>query len=207
MGMWSRNWLGCGEILTLPQRQMDCQKIRWFWFTSETMDLDHPKGDQEGSLDCFASGKGSTWEGGQREPSIAWWHRRSLQASVEMNLVLRKVFIDCHYFWLWKQKFPTDRIVDGVGSPWKSKPTFWSRNPRMTASIILEHESILFFASRQGKWKLLIPYTIANPDETYFDDPLPLLFELDTDPSKKYNLAARQPELVKAAASKFDCCL
>jgi arylsulfatase len=179
-----------GEILTYLKAN-GLSENTLVWFTSDN----GPwiiKGDQAGSAGLFRDGKGSTWEGGQREPSIAWWPRTIAPGSVEMNLGATKDIYTTALL-LAGAKIPTDRIVDGVDLRGNLNPTFGQKSTH-DSFYYFGHDNTVF-AVRQGKWKLHIR-THSQTGETYFDDPLPLLFDLDTDPSEKYNLAARQPELV-----------
>jgi arylsulfatase len=179
-----------GEILTYLKAN-GLSENTLVWFTSDN----GPwiiKGDQAGSAGLFRDGKGSTWEGGQREPSIAWWPGKIAPGAVEMNLGATKD-IYATALLLAGAKIPTDRIVDGVDLRGNLNSAFGQKSTQDTF-YYFGHDNTVF-AVRQGKWKLHIR-THSQTGETYFDDPLPLLFDLDTDPSEKYNLAARQPELV-----------
>lgn len=51
-------------------------------------------------------------------------------------------------------------------------------------------------AVRKGAWKLHVK-TYSQLGIDHFSDTLPLLFNLDNDPSEKYNLASTFPERVK----------
>jgi arylsulfatase len=180
-----------GEILTYLKANGLAENTL-VWFTSDN----GPwiiKGDQGGSAGLFRDGKGSTWEGGQREPSIAWWPGTIASGSVEMNLGATKDIYTTALL-LAGAKIPTDRIVDGVDLRGNLNSAFGQKSSQDTFYYFGFDNTV--FAVRQGKWKLHIR-THSQTGETYFDDPLPLLFDLDTDPSEKYNLAGSQPELVK----------
>mgnify|MGYP005857987047 FL=1 len=51
-------------------------------------------------------------------------------------------------------------------------------------------------AVRKGKWKLHVK-TYSQLGLDYFKGELPLLFNINTDPSEKYNLATKYPDIVK----------
>jgi len=162
------------------------------WFTSDN----GPwiiKGDQGGSAGLFRDGKGSTWEGGQREPSIAWWPGTIAGGAVEMNLGATKDIYSTALH-LAGAKVPTDRIVDGVNLSGNLNSKFGAKAGADTFFYFGFDNTV--FAVRQGKWKLHIR-THSQTGESYFSDLLPLLFDLDTDPSEKYNLASANPETVK----------
>jgi arylsulfatase len=179
-----------GEILSYL-RANGLAENTLVWFTSDN----GPwiiKGDQGGSAGLFRDGKGSTWEGGQREPSIAWWPGTIASGSVEMNLGATKDIYTTGLL-LAGAKIPRDRIVDGTDLRGNLNSKFGAK--AVADMFFYFGNDNTVFAVRQGKWKLHIR-TYSQTGETYFDDPLPLLFDVDTDPSEKYNLAASQPEMV-----------
>jgi len=69
-GMWSRKLTGLWvRFLIYLQSKWIVKKITLVWFYFWTWTLDH-QGRSGGPAGLFAIGKGSTWEVGQREPSI-----------------------------------------------------------------------------------------------------------------------------------------
>lgn len=51
-------------------------------------------------------------------------------------------------------------------------------------------------AVRKGKWKLHIK-TYSQLGIDYFGKKVPLLFDLNSDPSERYDLSCKHPEIVK----------
>lgn len=160
------------------------------WFTSDN----GPwiiKDELGGSSGLFRDGKGSTWEGGQREPSFAWWPGKIKSGTVNMDIASTKdIYTTVSN--LAGAKIPTDRIVDGIDL---SRSLMEDQSKSEERSFFYYGFDNTVFAVRQGKWKL----HIRNHSQTgnnHFEDPLPLLFDLDTDPSEKYNLAKNHPEVV-----------
>ncbi|MDN3204252.1 sulfatase family protein [Algoriphagus sediminis] len=159
------------------------------WFTSDN----GPwiiKDELGGSAGLFRDGKGSTWEGGQREPAFFWWPGEIDGGDVYMEIASTKDIFPTVAGILDKE-LPNDRIIDGIDLS--------------EFSLLKEQEERTFFyygfdntvfAVRHGRWKLHIR-TNSQTGKTYFDDPLPLLFDVETDPSEQYNLAAEQPEIVR----------
>ena len=61
-------------------------------------------------------------------------------------------------------------------------------------------------AVREGKWKLHIKQysQLEESKKLYFDGKLPLLFNLDVDPSEQYDLADQYPEIVARLQKLID---
>lgn len=71
------------------------------------------QGIEGGSAGMFRDGKGSTWEGGFREPGIAWWPGKIQPATVNMDITsLMDLFVT--FLDLNNISIPNDRIYDGV---------------------------------------------------------------------------------------------
>eukprot|EP00038_Savillea_parva_P028736 m.66744 g.66744 ORF g.66744 m.66744 type:complete len:558 (-) comp8383_c0_seq1:66-1739(-) len=91
-------------------------------------------GGMNGPMRC---GKGTTWEGGQRVPSIAWW-----PGTVKPNTITRDIFTSMDFFAtaaeLAGATLPTDRTYDTIsyvdvlkGAPTGKRDTFyyWGSDP------------------------------------------------------------------------------
>ncbi|MFC3879626.1 sulfatase [Algoriphagus namhaensis] len=158
------------------------------WFTSDN----GPwiiKDELGGSSGLFRDGKGSTWEGGQREPSFLWWPGEVDPGRVNMSIASTKdVYTTVAK--LVGAEIPVDRVVDGID-------LFSSEEMTQDSERTFFYYGFdnTVFAVRKGKWKLHIR-THSQTGNKHFEDPLPLLFDLDTDPSEKYNLAKDHPEIV-----------
>jgi arylsulfatase A-like enzyme len=122
-------------------------------------------------------GKGSTWEGGMREPTVAWWPGRvpagSICDEVATTMDLLPTFAG-----LGGAKVPDDRVIDGkdiapllTGQPGAKSP----------------HKAFFYYgrnslrAVRAGPWKL---HTNGQ------------LYNLDEDIGEKKNVAKENPEVV-----------
>lgn len=147
------------------------------------------KGDEGGSAGLFRDGKGSTWEGGVREPAIAWWPGRirpSIVADVASTMDILPTALE-----LTGQSAPLDRTIDGRslagallrGESRENQPHFYYG---------LNQD---LFAVRDGAHKLHIR-TYSQTGTQYFGDRLPLLFDLMVDPSEKNDITSSYPELV-----------
>ena len=157
-----------------------------------------PFNEQGGSAGLLRGGKGSTWEGGMREPTIAWWPGTVRAASVSQQLAsTMDVFATaCH---LADAEMPTDRVMDSH-----------DLTPVLRGEGASSRESVFYyrgyelFAVRVGPWKAHFRsqagYGQAKADE---HDP-PLLFNLEVDPSEKYNVAGKHADVLERIAAEVE---
>lgn len=179
-----------GEIIkTLEQEGLEKNTIVWFISDNGPWIL---KKEQGGSAGLFKDGKGSTWEGGVRVPCIAYWPGRFDGAINENIVTAMDVFAT--NICLGGAQIPDDRAIDGADL----------RNYLGFTKIKEKAETPYFYsgirnelmAVRQGKWKLHIK-TYSQIGKDYFNGELPLLFNLETDPSEMYNQSSHYPEIVE----------
>ena len=160
------------------------------------------KGADGGSAGPLRGGKGSTWEGGVREPTIAWWPGRvpagSVNDAVAGTIDLLPTFVS-----LAGGTVPATPVIDG----------------RDITSILLgqskesAREAHYYFsgydlqAVRQGRWKLAL---VPQPDgmgKQAAKVPAGLrLYDLDAEIGEQTDVAAQYPEVVaklKALADKM----
>ncbi|MCO5297362.1 MAG: sulfatase [Fimbriimonadaceae bacterium] len=141
-----------------------------------------------GSAGLFRDGKGSTWEGGVREPSI-WWQPGTVPAASTREDVASTMDV-----------FPTFARLAGASPPQKiDGADVW---PLVRSGIPLPKRPYYYtglnnevFAVREGRWKLHRK-TYSQLGLKYFEDPMPLLFDLEVDPSETKNAAASHPDVV-----------
>ena len=179
-----------GQILD-ALRELELAENTLVWFSSDN----GPWlifGDQGGSAGLLRDGKGSTWEGGMREPGIAWWpgHIEAGRVTHELASTL-DILPTCVS--LAGGTVPDDRTLDGVDvsavllddgdSP--RDHMFYYRGRRL-------------MAVRKGPWKAhFITQDAYGPNsrEATEHDP-PLLFHLEHDPSEARDVAELHPEIV-----------
>lgn len=160
----------------------------------------------DGSPGAFRGRKGQSFEGGYRVPLIARWDghipRGRVCDALAMNIDLYPTLLA-----LAGIKSPTDRVIDGVsiadlllrpdGAPAARELYFYHQG---------ELESM-----RAGDWKYIQSinhYVWPMPVNrklgklsNHTTGPLPMLFNLRTDPGEAYNLAERYPERVAQLAT------
>jgi arylsulfatase A-like enzyme len=160
------------------------------------------KGTNAGNAGPLRGGKGGTFEGGIREPMIAWWPGQvaagSLCAAVAANFDLLPTFVK-----LAGGTVPSDHKIDGRDIT----PLLLGQSTESP------HEAFYYFAStslqavRAGEWKLALvpqyegfgPYHALSAD---LNHPLtPKLYNLEQDLGEKRDVAAEHPEVVERLMS------
>jgi len=146
-----------------------------------------------GSAGLLREGKGSTWEGGMREPGTAWWPGR-IKPSVTHELACSMDLFNTSLK-LAGAVMPTDRITDGVDM----SPILFGAGKSLRDAMIYYRGDELF-AVRKGVFKAHFTtapgYAIAgNPLAFASHDP-PLLFNLANDPSEKFDVAKDHPDVL-----------
>lgn len=147
-------------------------------------------GQQGGSAGLLKDGKGCTWEGGMRVPGIAWWPGRirpGICYEMASTLDLLPTLLT-----LAKAPLPSDRVLDGQdispllfnGTALPERPFFYYRGTRVAAVRIGEFKAHFFTQTGYGG---------AKPVE---HNP-PVLHHLGRDPSEKFDIAAKHPEIVE----------
>jgi arylsulfatase A-like enzyme len=145
-----------------------------------------------GSAGLLKEGKGSTWEGGMREPGIAWWPRKIKAGAVTRELACSMdLFNTC--LTLAGVPMPSDRVIDGVDM---SPILFGSGQSKRDLMIYYRGDEL--FAIRKGPFKMHIQTAPGYAARMVFEkhDP-PLLFHLDNDPSERFNVAKDRVDIVE----------
>ncbi len=145
-----------------------------------------------GSAGLLREGKGSTFEGGMREPTIFWWPGK-IAPGVQMELGATMDLLPT-FCALAGTKPPTDRVLDGhdLSSLLLGKT---GKSPR---DAVYYWRSEQLFAVRSGPWKLHFItegcYGIGPKREHH---ETPILHHLEHDPSEKYDVARLHPDVVE----------
>ncbi len=139
-------------------------------------------------------GKGTTWEGGVREPTIAWWPGQ-IAPGASCDAIMSNMDVLPTLVGLAGGKVPTDRKIDGRD--------IW---PLLAGKARMSpHEALYYFdgnrlqAIRSGPWKLAItpqgtglPPGKAQPVKHTG----PRLYNLDSDIGELNDVAAQHPDVV-----------
>ncbi len=152
------------------------------------------QGANGGVAGPLRGGKGGTYEGGMREPTIAWWPGR-VPAGGVCNAVAGNIDFLPTFVSLAGGSPPADRQIDGRDI---SQLLFGraSESPREAHYYFSGNE---LQAVRSGPWKLAITRQNecrgggATTNAAPFQ---PTLYNLDADIGERTNLAERHPEVV-----------
>lgn len=148
-------------------------------------------GEHGGSAGPLTGAKGSTWEGGMREPAIAWWPG-TIAAGQVTTAVTSTMDLLPTAAAIAGAELPSDRIIDGQSlmpllqgaAPPAERAFFYYRN----ASI---------YAVRKGAYKahFVTEWAYRSDNEHTEHDP-PLLVNLDHDPAEQFDITAEQPNVI-----------
>ena len=146
-----------------------------------------------GSAGLLREGKGMTWEGGQRVPGIFWGAdiKPGVIDQIGSSMDLLPTIVD-----FTNTEKISDRVIDGVSI----KQTLLNHTPSERNKIIFYREREIY-AVRYGDYKAhfiikgAYNYPPGSNEKIVLDSPL--LFNLNVDPSEKFNIAKKFPEKVK----------
>ena len=148
------------------------------------------RGLHGGSAGLLNEGKGSTWEGGMREPGIFWWPGR-----IAAGKVTREPACTMDLFAtslkLAGAEVPTDRPIDGVDL----SPVLFGTGPNPRRSFVY-YRDMTAWAIRLGPWKMHVTTRSSFGKDAAVHHEPPLLFNLAQDPSEKLDVASKNPDVV-----------
>lgn len=145
--------------------------------------------ERGGTSGLLRGGKGSTWEGGMREPTVAWWPG-TIEAGTVSDAVGSTMDLFTTSLALAGAETPSDRIVDGENL----MPVF--RDPDAAGrDDMFFYRGEQLFAVRMGPWKAHFTTQSGYSDDRTQHDP-PLLYHLEHDPREKFDKAEEQPEVL-----------
>jgi len=143
-----------------------------------------------GSAGLLRDGKGSTWEGGMRVPAVAWWPGR-----IQPGTVNRQMCSSMDLFptllALADVKVPQDRVYDGYDI--RRMLFSGAQSPR---DSFFYYRGAELYAVRKGDFKVHFTTRPGYGPEPAEAHAPPLLFNLAQDPSERFNIADKHPEVV-----------
>ena len=146
-------------------------------------------GTHGGSAGLLRKGKGATWEGGMREPTIIWGPGRVKPGVVADLGCTMDIYVTAAK--LAGAELPEDRVLDGYDLSPVLAGT--GRSPRDGMFYYRESE---LYAIRQGPWKAHFVTRPAYEPGSRVDHDPPLLYQLEHDPSEQHNVADRHSDVV-----------
>ncbi len=179
-----------GQILqTLRDSRLDEKTIVWFtsdngpWLTFK---------DHGGSAGLLKSGKGTTWDGGMREPTVAWWPgtipagRVSAELGTTMDIYATSIA-------LAGGETPRDRVVDGV-----DLTGMLTGKSKSLRDEVYYYRGTRLMAIRKGPWKahFMTQESYTGNNKLSEHDP-PILHNLEVDPGENWNVAEQNPEVIE----------
>ena len=176
-----------GQILkTLKEEGIDENTVVIFtsdngpWLTFKT---------HGGNAGLLRGGKGGTFEGGMREPGIFWWPGK-IKPGVVMELGATMDLLPT-FCSLAGINLPADRVYDG----YDISPVLFDtgKSPR---DVVFYYRDTEIYAVRKGAYKAhFITKSEYGNDPAVIHNP-PLLYNLNIDPSEKYDVANEHPEII-----------
>ncbi len=143
-----------------------------------------------GSAGLLTGGKGSTYEGGMRVPTIFWGPGIVKPGVVmEMGSTLDLFPTFCAQSGI---DLPEDRIYDGNDLT----PLLQGGNEPVRNEIFY-YRGTKIYAVRKGKYKAHFLTKSGYGSDPVVVHETPLLFDLEVDPSERFDIAANHPEVIE----------
>ncbi|NBV22760.1 MAG: hypothetical protein EBS05_12705 [Proteobacteria bacterium] len=163
------------------------------------------KGTDGGTAGPLRGGKGSTWEGGVREPTLAWWPGKVAPGTV-CDAVAGNIDFLPTFVKLGGGTIPGDNKIDGKDIA----PLLLGQTKESPHEARYYYSGYRLQAVRSGPWKLAIAPQNDGMGKTGAPIPAsldqPRLYNLDQDIGEQTDVAAKHPDVVarlKALALKM----
>ena len=180
-----------GQIMeTLVKYKLDSNTL--VFFTSDNGPDGGYNSEPMGSAGPLRGRKGSTFEGGMREPAVARWPGR-IPSGVETDELLTAMDLLPTFVKLACADIPKDRVIDGKNIWPVLSGQLGATSPH---DRFFYHRSNELRAVRSGKWK----YHEILPDQPNGNNgiktPNSALYNLDIDIGETQDLSDQHPEIV-----------
>ncbi len=184
-----------GQILkTLKDLKID--KNTFVFFTSDNgpwlTQIDHG-----GSAGILYEGKNSTYEGGMRVPAIAWWPGKIPANTVSPALAT------CMDILPTVAKFSGSALPEGKELDGMDISDLFFSKKEAVRDRVFYYLSDNLYAVRKGPWKAHFTTHASYSKEKPVIHDIPLLYNIEADPSEKYNVAKQYPEKIEELKSEY----
>lgn len=153
------------------------------------------RGKDGGEAGPLRGGKGSTWEGGVREPTLAWWPGK-VGAGTTVDAVAGNIDFLPTFVSLAGGTVPTDRVIDGKDI----SPILVGKTKESPHEARYYYSGYRLQAVRSGAWKLAIAPQAEGMEKGGPTVPAsleqPRLYNLDSDIGEKTDVATQHPDVV-----------
>lgn len=153
--------------------------------------------EEGGSAGLLHEGKNSTYEGGMREPAIVWWPGKIKPNTVSESLANSMDLLPT-FAKLAGAELPKDRVLDG-----SDISGLLLGKTNKVRDMIYYYINENLYAIRKGAWKAHFTTHPSYSKEAPVPHDPPLLYNVEVDPSEKYNLAKQHPEIIEALRKEY----
>jgi arylsulfatase len=154
--------------------------------------------DHGGSAGMLYGGKHSTYEGGMREPAIFWWPGK-IKADIICSALATTMDFLPTFESLSKATMPKDLILDGMDI----SDLLFSKKDKVR-DLVYYYFNADLYAVRKGPWKAHFTTHTGFSKEAPVTYQIPLLYNLEVDPSEKYNVARQHPDIVEDIRKEYE---
>jgi arylsulfatase A-like enzyme len=152
-----------------------------------------------GSAGALRGGKGSTWEGGVRVPTIAWWPGK-IAPKKSVDAITGTIDLLPTAVALAGGVLPAEPIIDGRDI----SPLLLGKTTESPRGVHYYFSSYQLQAVRQGQWKLALSpqnESMGRPVKPNADTKELRLYNLDQEIGEATNVAAHHPDVVAKLAA------
>jgi arylsulfatase A-like enzyme len=156
------------------------------------------KGADAGTTGPLRGGKGSTWEGGMREPTLAWWPGH-IPAGRVSDAAVGEIDLLPTFVGLAGGTVPTDRPIDGGDI----SRLLFGQSEVSAREAHFYYQAYKLQAVRSGPWKLALEpqgYSMGFQEDAQHrgeHQPGLRLYNLATDIGETTDVSAQHPDTVK----------
>jgi arylsulfatase A len=151
--------------------------------------------EQGGSAGLLREGKGCTFDGGMRVPAIAWWPGR-IAPRTTTSALATTMDLFATSLALAGAPLPSDRPLDSVDL----RPLLFGKGPSPRDTVWFYRASELFAVRHRDYKAHFITQAAYGPEPAKKTHATPLLYHMPVDPSEKFDVAAKHPDVLAGIA-------